>query len=343
MLLPKLRFSFVDFDYILMKNIFSSKLALIASLVLCGLSLNPPAKASEFTETQIDQTQVIAIARPYGDQKYDLLVIEQIPKKRQCWAESGSMPVMVDPLLLNYDFTGICRRSTDSNGYSVRLDGQDYGLEYLLRLVPRGNELVLVGTPRKDKNAPELVIGSTQGLQAGFMKIILKPGWQFSKRTYNNKVLGHFYFSGKQADVLNPSNVAPQLPAALPASIPPSVPMPDPGTTPIPSVPEGLPSTTSPAVVTPETTMPKPSSPTQTPDVIIPSQSVEPADLVPATSVPTMQEPASVAPPNNMVPPISTPAQVEPEVTVPPTTTPTVVTPKSTKKPATINKFRPSY
>lgn len=297
---------------------FSTKFAAIASLLLTSIPLALPAKASQFTETAIDQTQVIAIARPYGDRKYDLLVIEQIPKKKQCWAESGSMPVMVDPLLLNYDFTGICRRSTDSNGYSVRLDGQDYGLEYLLRIVPRGNELVLVGTSRTGK-APELIIGSTQGLQAGFMKIILKPGWQFTKRTFNNKVLGHFYFSGKQADVLNPSNVQPEMPATLPAEIPSTIP--DPGTIPTPSVPEVIPSTTPPSVTPPDTTLPKPSSSIQTPDVIVPPTSVDTPDLVPPTSVPAVQEP---------------------EVTVPPTTTPTVVTPKPSKKPATLDKFRPS-
>ena len=301
-----------------MKINFSTKFAAIASLILTSIPLALPAKASQFTETAVDQTQVIAIARPYGDRKYDLLVIEQIPKKKQCWAESGSMPVMVDPLLLNYDFTGICRRSTDSNGYSVRLDGQDYGLEYLLRIVPRGNELVLVGTSRTGK-APELIIGSTQGLQAGFMKIILKPGWQFTKRTFNNKVLGHFYFSGKQADVLNPSNVQPEMPATLPAEIPSTVP--DPSTIPAPSVPEVIPSTTPPSVTPPDTTLPKPSSSIQTPDVIVPPTSVDTPDLVPPTSVPAVQEP---------------------EVTIPPTTTPTVVTPKPSKKPATLDKFRPS-
>ena len=301
-----------------MKINFSTKFAAIASLLLTSIPLALPAKASQFTETAVDQTQVIAIARPYGDRKYDLLVIEQIPKKKQCWAESGSMPVMVDPLLLNYDFTGICRRSTDSNGYSVRLDGQDYGLEYLLRIVPRGNELVLVGTSRTGK-APELIIGSTQGLQAGFMKIILKPGWQFTKRTFNNKVLGHFYFSGKQADVLNPSNVQPEMPATLPAEIPSTIP--DPSTIPTPSVPEVIPSTTPPSVTPPDTTLPKPSSSIQTPDVIVPPTSVDTPDLVPPTSVPAVQEP---------------------EVTIPPTTTPTVVTPKPSKKPATLDKFRPS-
>ncbi|WLT37347.1 DUF3747 domain-containing protein [Synechocystis sp. B12] len=47
----------------------------------------PPVSASTFTETAIDQTEVIAVARPYGVEttKYDLLVIEQIPGKNKCW------------------------------------------------------------------------------------------------------------------------------------------------------------------------------------------------------------------------------------------------------------------
>ncbi|MFN5515467.1 MAG: DUF3747 domain-containing protein, partial [Cyanobacteriota bacterium] len=153
------------------------------------------AQGSPFTETAINPVEVIAVARPYGVEttKYDLLVLQQIPNKRQCWQTSGAAPVLVDPLLLNFDFTGICSRATDSNGYSVRIDGQDYGLDYLLRVVPRGNELALVATARA-RQAPELLIGRTQGMAQGFMQIQLEPGWQLTKRTFNGKQLGHFYF-----------------------------------------------------------------------------------------------------------------------------------------------------
>ncbi len=177
------------------------KLATLATVTLSSLiPVNLPVKASTFSETALDQSGVIAIARPYGEGKYDLLVIEQIPDKQDCWTESGSNPVLVDPLLLNFDFTGICRRATDSNGYSIRLDGNDLGLDYLLRLVPRGGELVLVGTPRT-AGYSEIVLGSTKGMAQGFMKVNLYPGWQFTKRTYQDKVLGHFYFSGSQAAI----------------------------------------------------------------------------------------------------------------------------------------------
>ncbi len=177
------------------------KLATLATVTLSSvIPVNLPVNASTFSETALDQSGVIAIARPYGEGKYDLLVIEQIPEKRDCWAENGSNPVLVDPLLLNFDFTGICRRATDSNGYSIRLDGNDLGLDYLLRLVPRDGELVLVGTPRTPGYA-EIILGSTKGMAQGFMKVHLNPGWQFTKRTYQDKVLGHFYFSGSQAAI----------------------------------------------------------------------------------------------------------------------------------------------
>lgn len=57
-----------------------------------------------------------------------------------------------------------------------------------------------MGTPRS-AGYSEIVLGSTQGLASGFMKINLYPGWQFTKRTYQDKILGHFYFSGSQAAI----------------------------------------------------------------------------------------------------------------------------------------------
>jgi N-acetylmuramoyl-L-alanine amidase len=155
----------------------------------------PEQQAIVFEEQAIQQNNVVAIARPYGkNNKYDLLIIEQIPDKQACWTESGSNPILVKPLLLEFNFEGSCRRATDSNGYSMRINGVDLGMDYLLRLVPRNDELVLVGTSRVG-NHQEIVIGSTRGLAAGFMKIILNPQWQVSKRSYQGKMLGHFYLS----------------------------------------------------------------------------------------------------------------------------------------------------
>lgn len=182
-----------------MKFTLLSRLTSAALLTLSSfIPATSPVKASAFQEQAIEQNLVIAVARPYGESKFDLLVLEQIPGKQQCWNESGANPALIEPLLLNFDFTGICRRATDSNGYSIRLDGQDLGLDYLLRIVPRNGELVLVGTARAG-NYPEIVVGRTGGLAGGFMKIQLNPGWQFTRRAYNGKALGHYYFSASRA------------------------------------------------------------------------------------------------------------------------------------------------
>ena len=85
-----------------------------------------------------------------------------------------------------------------------------------MRVVPRGGELVLVGTPRS-AGYSEIVLGSTKGMAQGFMKINLYPGWQFTKRTYQEKVLGHFYFSGSQAAIAAGGDI-PDTPPATSAS-----------------------------------------------------------------------------------------------------------------------------
>jgi hypothetical protein len=176
----------------------------LATATLTAFIANLPVHAVDFQQQEVEQNQFVAIARPYGGNKYDLLILRQIPGKRQCWQESGSNPVVVDPLLLNFDFTGNCERSTDSNGYSIRLNGQDLGLDYLLRVVERNGELVLVGTSRRNGNSQEIVLGRTHGLGQGFMKIDLDGGWRFTKRAYQGRPLSHVYLTGDRS-ATNPS------------------------------------------------------------------------------------------------------------------------------------------
>ncbi|MGK7873081.1 MAG: DUF3747 domain-containing protein [Xenococcaceae cyanobacterium] len=193
-----------------MKLALPLRLAALATAVLASITPFSPAKANTFDEQLVEQNQFIAVAVPLGSNSYNLLVIEQIPGKRECWSESGSNPVTVDPLLLNFDFTGICRRSTDSNGYSIRIDGQDLGLDYMLRIVERNGELMLVGTHRRDPYMPDMLIGRTYGLNNGFAKIFLNSGWRFTKRSYQGKTLGHVYFSGSQLTIGTPGDSIPE-------------------------------------------------------------------------------------------------------------------------------------
>lgn len=181
-----------------MKRFFSySTLAILAAALCTAVSINSTLKAQEplFGEQEVEQGQFIAIASPYGEGKHQLLILEQKSDTQACWSESGSNPTLVDPLLLNFDFTGICGRSTDSNGYSMRMNGQDMGLDYMLRIVKVDGDLLLVGTPRFDDTQPEIIVGRTYGTDPGYVKIYLEPGWEFARRTYQERPLGHIYLS----------------------------------------------------------------------------------------------------------------------------------------------------
>ncbi len=187
-----------------MKLTLIGKLAAISTLALTSIMPWFRVQASPFDEQEVNQDDFIAIARPYGDNKYDLLILRQIPGQQKCWEEIESNSVTtIDPLLLNFNFAGSCERSTDSNGYSLRLDGEDYGLDYLLRIVERNGELVLVATHRRNLSQPEIIIGRTQGIISGFLKIDLDPGWRFTQRAYNGKTLSHVYLTGDSSAILS--------------------------------------------------------------------------------------------------------------------------------------------
>ncbi|MGL5084057.1 MAG: DUF3747 domain-containing protein [Microcoleaceae cyanobacterium] len=164
------------------------------SFALLALGSGIKTAAVEFGQKEVDQSRFIAIAVPrrYG---HSLVIVEQVSDSRPCWQESGNRPVQVDPLLLSFDFTGICGRATDGNGYSVRIGDKDLALTHTLSVQGTENDIVLVATSRVDVYAAPIVIGRTDGFSPGFSKIILEPGWRFTKRTYNDKAVGHIYFT----------------------------------------------------------------------------------------------------------------------------------------------------
>jgi len=188
--------------------IFTGAIALSAPLL--------PALA-QFTEAPVDSEEVLAIAVPAGAIGYNLNVIQQIPGKQQCFAEEGSDPTIIDPLWTTFDFTGSCNKATDSNGYSVRLDGEDTSLNYRLDVVPKGNELQLVA--KNYQGGGDLVVGQTGGQPAKgeYVKINLNPGWEFTKKAYEGKTLGHFFFSG-DSDAIAAAGDAPAAPAPTASS-----------------------------------------------------------------------------------------------------------------------------
>jgi hypothetical protein len=156
----------------------------------------PAAAAAAFDQKELDQSRVIAVAVPLAQgERYNLLILEQLSNEKQCWQDNPSNPGTIDPLLLKFDFTKICGRSTDSNGFSVRIAGQDKALDYRLSIIKENNRLVLLAVPSRNSQEPALAIARTDTLSSGFLKLQLNPEWRFTKRTYNGKALGHIYLT----------------------------------------------------------------------------------------------------------------------------------------------------
>ena len=176
----------------------------IATAIVAGLAASVtvlgsmrPGSAQSFNQQEIaNPSRMVAVASPVGSGgSHQLLIIEQVTDARPCWAESGANPTIVNPLLLTFDFTGICGRSLDSNGYSIRMAGQDLGLNYRLSVIRTGNDMVLVGRNPLRRSDPVVEIGRTNGITNDFAKITLNPGWRFTRRTYRGQPLGHIYLT----------------------------------------------------------------------------------------------------------------------------------------------------
>ena len=177
-----------------MKPSLPLKLATLATLTLSAIAPLKPATATNFDEFAVDQSQFIAVAVPYNYRRFRLAIIEQVPGQQSCWRESGSNPTTVDLLLLNFDHTNSCRKAVDTNGYSLRVNGKDDKVEYVLNLVENNGKMQLVADHR-DPSKPNLIIGSTNGLREAPLKINLDPNWKFTKRLYQGSAIQHIYMS----------------------------------------------------------------------------------------------------------------------------------------------------
>jgi N-acetylmuramoyl-L-alanine amidase len=219
--------------------------ALTTVALLTSFSSSAMGQTAQFGQQPIAAERVVAVAEPVNNGRfYSLLILEQLGTVRPCWREEGSSPTTIEPLLLTFDFSGICGRSSDSNGYSVRIGGQDFNTRYRLQMVQREGYLALVAAPSAmNRNAPTLEIGRTDGIANDFLKIQLNPGWEMNRRVYNGQVLGHIYVTNNQPldtviaanGVSSGGSARPTPPTTPPAESPsPGLPTP-PGGRPLPA------------------------------------------------------------------------------------------------------------
>ena len=98
----------------------------------------------------VEEQNFVLVAAPIGKgESSQLNIYEQRTTKRPCFAVSASVPATVDPLLATFDFTGICSRYIDGNGYSIRVGGDDFGTRYRLSVVKTNRDVELLAVPTR--------------------------------------------------------------------------------------------------------------------------------------------------------------------------------------------------
>jgi hypothetical protein len=212
-----------------MKRTYLPLLAMAA-----GAAAIPAWAASVFNSQPLDQARFAVLAQPVGNNEWKLVVLEQIKPQPRCWDNRSDG--LIDPSLNRFDFTGICSRYIDSNGYSLRVSEEDLASRYRLRLEQQGNQVALLAMTPSDPTT--LLVGKgplPQRDREAFVAIALEPGWRLERRTYGRQTLSHVYFAnGSSLGQLiakanrNPSSQVAGAPA-LSSSIRPLPPQPSGG------------------------------------------------------------------------------------------------------------------
>jgi hypothetical protein len=151
-----------------------------------------------FSAQAVDASRFAVLARPIGRDDWNLLVLEQLAAQPRCWLERPDG--LIDPSLNRFNFSGICSRYLDSNGYSVRLGDQDLASSFRLRLLQMGEELQLrassVGMPN------DLLVGRGRVPRRdrdGFVALQLEPDWSLQRRAFQGRALSHLYFAHRDS------------------------------------------------------------------------------------------------------------------------------------------------
>jgi len=175
-------------------RISAAALSVFGATVATGLTSTVHAQGSLFTTAEVDETKFVLVAAPIGSgERSQLNIYEQRTSARPCFALSGSAPAVVDPLLATFDFTGICNRYIDGNGYSLRIGGDDLGTRYRLSVIKSANDVQLMAVPTRNPSEPTLLVARAGGFGNNFVQLRLEPGWRLMRRQYGERTLGHLY------------------------------------------------------------------------------------------------------------------------------------------------------
>ena len=181
-------------------------------------------RPSVFATGEVEAERFVLVSAPIGStgENAQLNIYEQISDRRPCFAIGMGSPSLVEPLLSTFDFTGICGRYLDANGFSLRIAGSDLGTVYRLSVSRGRNDNLLLAVPTRAGVGPEMVVARTNGPGNGYLKLELEPGWKLMRRYYGNRKLGHIYIysdnwpTSGEAAASQPAAAAESEPVALP-------------------------------------------------------------------------------------------------------------------------------
>ena len=165
-------------------------------LLATGLSQESTARAL-FDSAAVPEKHFAVLAQPIGRAQWKLLVLEQVKAQPRCWR--ARQDGLVEPSLNRFNFSGICKRYLDSNGYSLRSGGQDLGTRFRFRLKRSGTSLKLEALDPQQR-AP-LLVGQARISKRdpnGFVALRLEPGWALERRVYQGRPLNHLYFAHQE-------------------------------------------------------------------------------------------------------------------------------------------------
>lgn len=93
------------------------------------------------------------------------------------------------------DFSGLCGRATDTNGYAIRAAGEQIRYDPVFK--EEDGVLVLYAEPSRFlRGAEKFIIGQTDGISpTGYTQVTLKPGWRLTRKTVDGSPKGLMYLT----------------------------------------------------------------------------------------------------------------------------------------------------